>query len=435
MTEVASGHPARPALRERVPIFALLSANTVSMTGNMMTAVAVPWFVLQTTGSAAKMGITGAAIGTGTVLAAFFGGPLVDRLGFKRASVVADVASGATVALIPLLHLAGVLAFWQLLVLVFLGALLDVPGATARMSLLPDLARRAGTPLERANSAGESIQALSMLVGPPLAGVLIALLEPSRVLWVDAATFAVSAALVALAVPAGAREPSEPSSYLADLREGLRFIRGSAVLVSMLLTFAIVNFLAGPLFTVILPVYARANFGEALDLGLLVGGFGFGSLLGAVLFGVAGRKLPRRATFVGSFLLAGLPMWALAAQPSLPVSVALLVTVGVMAGPINPIAITVIQEATPAGMLGRVTGLAIGASLMAAPLGMLAAGGALEWLGVRGTLLAMAAGFTAVSVALLFTPALRALDRREAAEQGTAHGEAAPEAGRLVTDA
>jgi MFS family permease len=92
-----------PAVADRTPIFALLGANAISQVGNMMTTVAVPWFVLQTTGSAAKTGLTAAAIGVGPVLPSILVGPLVDRLGFKRTSVLADLASGATVAAIPLL--------------------------------------------------------------------------------------------------------------------------------------------------------------------------------------------------------------------------------------------------------------------------------------------------------------------------------------------
>jgi MFS family permease len=83
-----------PAVADRTPIFALLGANAISQVGNMMTTVAVPWFVLQTTGSAAKTGLTAAAIGVGPVLPSILVGPLVDRLGFKRTSVLADLASG-----------------------------------------------------------------------------------------------------------------------------------------------------------------------------------------------------------------------------------------------------------------------------------------------------------------------------------------------------
>lgn len=78
-------------------------------------------------------------IGLSNVLAAFFGSPVVDHLGYKRCSVLTDVLSGVTVALVPLLHSTVGLAFWQLLVLVFLGGFVDTPGATARSSMLPSL--------------------------------------------------------------------------------------------------------------------------------------------------------------------------------------------------------------------------------------------------------------------------------------------------------
>jgi MFS family permease len=71
------------------------------------------------------------------------GGPVVDRIGFKQASIVVDLAGALTVASIPLLYHTTGLSFWQLLVLVFLGGFLDAPGHTARQSLVPDLAGRA----------------------------------------------------------------------------------------------------------------------------------------------------------------------------------------------------------------------------------------------------------------------------------------------------
>jgi MFS family permease len=137
----------------RTPILALLGANAVSETGNVLAFVAIPWFVLQTTGSAAKTGLVGGAFLLAAVVASVVGGPVVDRLGFKQASIVADLAGAVTVALIPLLYHTTGLAFWQLLVLVFLGGFLDAPGHTARQSLVPDLAGRARMRIERANAA------------------------------------------------------------------------------------------------------------------------------------------------------------------------------------------------------------------------------------------------------------------------------------------
>ena len=428
MTEVASGHPARPALRERVPIFALLSANTVSMTGNMMTAVAVPWFVLQTTGSAAKMGITGAAIGTGTVLAAFFGGPLVDRLDFKRASVVADVASGATVALIPLLHLAGVLAFWQLLMLVFLGSVLDAPGGSARDALIPDLARRAGMPMERANSADTAIPRLAQLVGPLLSGVLIAWLGASNVLLLDAATFAASATLVAACVPAASRAQEGGSGeatgadapdaqgvrgYLAELLAGLRFVRGNALILSMILVATVANFLDTPLVSVVLPVYAKTYFGSAVGLGTVLGAFGAGALIGTLLFGTVGHRLPRRLTFLTCFVSAPLLIYAtLAATPPLHVVAAAGALGGVIGGPINPLYATVIQEHAPPEMLGRVFGVLTALAMAGIPFGTALGGFMVEWVGVRATLLAMGACYLSVTLGMFFNPSLRGMDAK-----------------------
>src|SRR3954467_4666397 len=82
----------------RAALYILLTANSISTTGNQLTAVAVPWFVLQTTGSAAKTGVVGFFTFLPLVIASFFGGVLVDRVGFTRMSVIADLTSGVTVA-------------------------------------------------------------------------------------------------------------------------------------------------------------------------------------------------------------------------------------------------------------------------------------------------------------------------------------------------
>src|SRR5262245_56487269 len=186
---------------DRLPIFALLAANTISLAGSALTMIALPWFVLQTTGSAAMTGLAGFFVALPGFVAGIFGGTLVDRLGYKRVSIVADLVSGIAIALIPLLFITVGLAFWQLLALIFLGSLLEIPGVTARRALLPELAAMASVRLERVNGAFEAIQHLALLLGPPLAGILIVWLGASNVLWIDAATFAASAAIVTLAIP------------------------------------------------------------------------------------------------------------------------------------------------------------------------------------------------------------------------------------------
>ena len=404
---------ARPT--QRLPLFAMLGATGLSMAGNVITFLAVPWFVLQTTGSAARTGLTGGVVLLGMVLGGFFGGPLVDRLGFRRASIVADLASGVTVTLIPLLYLTVGLAFWQLLVLVLLGTCLDTPGMTARQSLIPDLAGRAGMPVERANSALQAIESLSDLLGPPLAGILIALLGPSNVLFLDAATFALSAAMIAAAVPRPVLMPVEKATtggYFANLLEGLRFIRGEQLILSIVIVAVITNFLDSPIFLVILPVYADANFGSAVVLGIMFAGFGAGSLIGTLLFGALGHRLPRRATLIACWVVVGLPFWVLATTPSLPVTVVALFITGLAAGPLNPLIFTVVQERTPEHLRGRVIGALWALALAASPLGVVLTGYLLEALGLRLILIGVAAGYLVATLSMLFNSALREMDER-----------------------
>ena len=411
----AAGAPAGPALSPpatRAPAVALLVAGAVSLLGNQLTALAIPWFVLQTTGSAVKTGVVGFAVMLPTVLASFAGGAVVDRLGAKRVSVLADVLSGATVALIPLLHRLDALGFGLLLVLVFLGALLDTPGATARQALLPDLAERAGLGLERANGAYHSVENAAALIGPVLAGVLAAWLGASDVLWLDAATFAVSAALVARAVPASPTAEAEATAgrYWADVVEGLRFLRDDRPVRALCAVAALVNLLATPLFVVVLPVYAERVHGSAADLGLLLAGFGGGLLAGSLLFGAVGHRLPRLATLAGGLALTGPPLAVLAATPSLPWAVAALAAAGLASGPFNPLVFTLLQERVPAELRGRVFGTVLGAALAAAPLGMLLASATIEAVGLRPVVLLVAAGFVVAAGAMIVSPALRELD-------------------------
>ena len=397
--------------RRRVPILALLAANAISETGNVLAFVAIPWFVLQTTGSAVRTGLTGAVFLLAAVVAGVFGGPVVDRLLFKRASIVADLAGAVTVALVPLLYHTVGLLFWQLLVLVFLGGFLDAPGHTARQSLVPDLAGRAGMRIERANSVFQGIQFASLLLGPPLAGLLISLLEPGNVLWIDAATFVVSAALVAALVPAPRSDARRAGRYLAELAEGLAFIRRDRLVVWMFGIGVVANSLAVPLVAVVLPFFAREAYGSAVDLGLMLGGFGGGALAGTVLYAILGGRLPRRATLVAAISLLGVPFWVLVATPPLGVSLGALFVAGFALGPPNPLTYSMLQERTPPRMLGRVLGAGVSLSMVGAPVGMVLCGYALEILGLRPTLVGISACYLAVGLLAFLSPALHELDK------------------------
>ncbi len=407
---------------DRRPFTALMAANAISQVGNMMTAVAVPWLVLQTTGSAVQVGLTGAAVALGWVVPAILGGPLVDRLGLRRMSVAGDLLCGATVAIIPLLQLLGVLQFWQLLVLVFLLSAFNAQGQTARFALIPGLATHASMALERANSTDRAIARGGQLAGPVLAGVLIAVIGPSGVLFVDAGTFVASAMLVAFAVPAlaaavaKAGERGASAGYGADLSEGLRFVLGNRLILSMILLALIGNFFDVPLMSVVLPVYAKEIFGSATSLGLMLGAFAGGALAGTILFGVIGRRLPRRQLFLWGWLLAPLIGYgALAAQVPLAAIVVAGIASGILAGPINPILETVVQENTPPLLMGRAFGAFIAFAQAGIPIGAAVGGVVIAGVGLIPMIAVTGAVYVAIVGLMFFNPALRVMEVTTAA--------------------
>ncbi|HET9016493.1 MAG TPA: MFS transporter [Thermomicrobiaceae bacterium] len=398
--------------RNRLPLLALLAANTVSEIGSSLTLIALPWFVLATTGSAAQTGLTGFSVALPGFLVGIFGGTLVDRLGYRRSSVIADVVSGVGVGLVPTLFRTVGLPFPLLLGLVFLGSMLAIPGLTARRSMLPELAGLAGVRLERTNAAFESIQQLAFLLGPPLAGLLIVWLGPTTVLWIDAASFAFSAVVVGLVVPAfrAAHESASPEGYLTQLRAGLHFLLHEPLLRAMAIALGLFNGLQGPAFAVVLPVYARTVLGGPEALGFLASAVGAGALAGAASYGVVGHRLSRRTIWYVSYLLSPFAYWVLAGRLPLPVLLATYALFGLVMGPVNPMMVTIRHERIPAEMRGRVFATYSAISQLAQPLGILVVGFAIAGVGLRPTVIVLGGTILAAALGMFAVPALRHMD-------------------------
>src|SRR5215207_9448551 len=405
--------------KNNLPIYSLFTANAISLVGNVLSAMAIPWFVLQTTGSATRTGITGFFTILPVVLAGFFGGTLVDRLGYKRTSIIADLASGVTTALIPLLYFTVGLEFWQLMVLVFLGALLDAPGSTARSALVPELAAMAQMPIERATSLIHIIERSSRLVGAPLGGLLIALIGTENVLWLDAASFFISAGIIAVTIkihqPGQQEEKQSGGGYFDELGEGLRFIYNDKLMLAIVIMVMATNFLDAVFGGVVQPVFVKQVYGQALDLGLLIAANGGGAVIGALLFSAVGLRLPRHTVFVFGFVLTSLKFFLYAVYPPLWVALVFVVISSMGAGPLNPIIGAVEYERVPKTMRGRVGGAVSAEAWSAMPLGMLVGGVLTEQLGVRPMLLGLGVVYLITTLSMAFIPAMKEMNRKEAA--------------------
>jgi MFS family permease len=405
--------PTRPINRK--PLYALYLAELISVSGTVMAMIAIPWFVLQSTGSAAQTGITAFFTALPTVIAAFFGGVLVDRLGYKRTSILADLSSGFAILLIPLLYNNSALAFWQLQVLVFSANLLDVPGATARSALMPELAELAGMKLEQATAYSEAIVRSTRLIGAPLAGVLIAFMGASNVLWIDAASFLISALLIGVAVPVLVSRSRTPQHYLTELKEGLQFIQRDTLIQAIIITVMVTNFLDAALSSVVMPFYAKEIFGSTVPLGILIGTLGGAALVGSVLMGIYGYRLPRHAAFSYGYIIVSFRFFMLALFPPLGILIITNIIVGLAVSPINPILGTVQFERIPPDMRARVFGVISAGVMVATPIAVLVAGYLLEGLTLRGTLLILGFGYLAITLSTLVNPAMRQMNRQPAA--------------------
>jgi MFS family permease len=400
------------AARNRVPLLALLSANAVSLVGSMTMAVALPWFVLETTGSPARAGISGFFVALPRFMAGIAGGALVDRLGFKRSSVLADLVSCVGIGLVPLLYQTVGLAFWQLLVCVFIGGPLDVPGLTARRALLPELGTLAGMKIEQVSAAFEANQNIGLLLGPPLAGLLVAAFGPSNVLWIDAASFLISAAVIGVAVPGAVREAGSAvrRRYLDDLAAGWRFLTGNRLLRTLMLSLVPMNFLGAPYFAVMLPVFARETYGSPTSLGLMTGAIGAGQLAGTFLYGMVGHRFSRRSVWIVGYLISPIEFWVLLLEPSLPVIVGVLAFSGLMVGPLNPLLVAVRLERIPTELGGRVFSTFSAVATGFQPLGMVLVGSVTGAFGLRPAVIVAALIAQLVGVMMLCLPVLRGMD-------------------------
>lgn len=401
--------------RSRTPVYALLAANTLSFTAEAIAMVAIPWFVLELTGSYAQMGIVGFFTVLPRVIATFLGGQVVDRLGFRTSSIVSDVLSGLSVCGIPILYATGHLTLSWLIVLVITGAFFDGPGATAKDAMVPELAFSAGISLDRVNAFFQGARRLSLFIGPVVAGFLIAWVGASNVLWVNAVVFGLSALITITLIPPVAmprQEDDSPASFWSSTLFGFRFIRHHRLMLWLAGTVCLMNFLDAPMTTVQMPALVREHYGSAEQLGILLSADGGGAVVGAMIFSVVSGRVSRRKTFIAGFFVVGLAFLSLSAVPPYPVAIAIMFFMGLAGGPLNPILMSIRQERVPIAYRARVFGTTTAISFVAIPLGQLAGGYLTEWLGVQTLIAAVAVIYLTVVASFVFNPVLHEMDRR-----------------------
>ncbi|WP_019869698.1 MFS transporter [Salinispora oceanensis] len=394
---------AHSAVRSRRPLIALLAAHGISLTGNAMTLLSVPWFVLQATGSPVQTGLAATATFLPILLSTSLGGVLIDRIGYRRAGIACDLISGAMIALIPLLHLLDLLPLPVLLALVFLSALFDAPSSTARLALLPTLAEHAGTTIERASSAMGVVERVSRMIGAPIAGGLLVLIGPANVLLVDAGTFVASALILALSVvPGRGGRAAADTSFGRGLKAGFAHVWNDRLLLAITLLIAVTNVLDVAYVGVVLPVYGDQVLSGVSAVGLVIGTSAVAAVIGGLVFGAVLFRLPRRALVTVAFMLVGLPRCLiLALEPGLLWVLVTAAATGFFAGMLNPILNTVQYKRVPEEIRARALGAMFAATYAVAPLGPLVGGALIASQGLTVTLLLFAGVYAMAALSLL----------------------------------
>lgn len=421
--------------RNRGPILLLESSTLISAVGNGVMLVALPWLVIEQTGSAGAAGLVSAVALLPLLVSSVFAGTLVDIVGRKPTAVGSDILSGLAVAAIPLVDLVSDLTLGWIVVLAMIGATFDPAGYTARETMLPEAATRAGWRLDRVNGLHEALFGVAFIIGPGLGGLMIGWFGPLTAMWVTAGGFAASSVLASLirGLP-GAGRPPEHAAMAGVWRgtaEGFRFVWGDPALRSLaLLTCAIVAAYL-PFESVILPVYFESQ-GAPERLGLIVTAMSAGGILGAVLHARVVDLVGRHAVFVWAVFTACALLGVLAFFPPFWVMVVISFAVGLLYGPVNPIGNLAMQVLTPEQLRGRVVGIITSTAYAAGPLGLLIAGPLVEWQGVRTAALVFAALVIAAAAAGFLMPGLRRLDDldvRLSVPSGTEPGEPGPDEG------
>ena len=380
-------------LRNRA-LRALLAAEVVSSIGSRMTALALPWFVLVTTGSPTQMGIVLAAELLPVGLLGVPSGSVVSRLGARRTMLISDAVRVPLMASIPVLHAAGALSFPLLLVLVSTFGVFWAPYFAAQRVILPELLGDDEPTIAQANSVIEGATSASGLLGPPIAGALIPLIGTSNVLYLDAATFAFAALTVLAFVPARARTVQEErGGVLAGL---LFFLRDP--LLGPLASVTVTYNAFGQMLFAALPVLAYERFHSAHDAGWLIAAYGAGSLAGTIAaFHLVTRVEPLKLASVAVLGIA-LPIWLLAMRPELPLAIAALAISGFCNPLTNAPFFGILTMRTPEALRAKVISAVLTFATIAGPIGLLVAGPLIEHAGLSWTFAVVAAGETAASL-------------------------------------
>lgn len=401
----------------------LFVGSSISIVGDQFTLVALPWLVLKLTGNPAALGFVLAAMAVPRAVFMLIGGALVDRMSPRRVLLNARLINAVLTSILAALVLGGQIQMWMLYLLAPAIGLATAFAYPAGSAVLPQLLEP--RQLQAANSTMMGMRQLSMLIGPALAGFVIAAGSGMATAGaadthgtgfafaVDAVSFLFSVGSLMMIRIRSDRQPSKPAGGLfANVVEGVQALWNDTQLRALILYLSAVSlFVIGPL-QVGLPLLADTRLDRgAAGLGILMTANGVGMLIGSVLSGpmtrLSGGRLGIMVLCLDS--IAGLALAGLSQVHSTLVGAAVLVVMGTFAGTVQIAIVTWLQRRVPQAMMGRTMSIVMFTFLGIAPLAAALAGGLLKLVSLTALLIGSGLLLSGIALFCLSRASLRAI--------------------------
>jgi MFS family permease len=392
-------------LRERA--FRLLwTGQAVSAFGDALAPVALAFAALQIAHTASALGLVLAASTTARVVFLPIGGVWADRLPRQRVMLSSDAIRAVTELVLAAVLLSGHGQLWTLIVLAGVDGAAGAFFVPASGALVPQTVPAAK--LQQANALMGLSRSTTSVIGPAISGVLVALIGPGWVFIIDAATYLVSAASLAmLRVPALDATPR--TSFWSELAAGWHAVSSRTWFLTNLVSHALWNFAIAAFF-VLGPIVAKQHLGGASAWGLIAASLGAGSVVGGL---VALRVRPRRPLVVANLALTLSALQILALAPPLSTVAIMCACVLGFAGLtfLNEVWFATVGQIIPADVLARANSFDWLLSLVAMPAGFAIWGPVADHVGIPPTLVAAAIILALPSFLIVLHPAVRSVRR------------------------
>jgi MFS family permease len=390
----------------------LAVAALFASAGNSAVHIAIPWLVLEITGSSANAGVVLGISGFSVIFTAPVIGGLIAVLGARPVSIWADIISAGSVVLFPIIGTLFGLNLASLLIIAIVGALFDPAGSTARKSLIQPVAERDGLSLLKFNGTYEAAVTIGTVIGPTGAALAIGFVGINTTFYLIAIVF-ILASCLAFFIPVvtthvQTEESFSISNVFSETRIGIKALWRDKPLMSLVGLYTLLTAIYMPVESIVLSRYFR-DINEPQTLGFVLSAMSVGIVIGALQFHRAVRVFSPGNMVIISMTLIGAVVCAMAFLPNAIIFIGLGLALGLAFGPVSPMNNFLVQQRMPQHLHGPVFGTQFSLMYLATPAGTLALGLIVQSVAIPPLLFWIGALFIGVTLLVGFTGPLRRL--------------------------